>query len=345
MSTDYGYALTLLFVGLIISGFVSLHFLAKHKRSRTLVFIALALIPTLYLFTIRDRLDFGLNYLPSQSSDDLTYSSFHIGAILLTTIATIYMIIQAQKDKRSTESYFFGRLSVVDFRVFLFGLLLFGIEVYKQLIFLNLAEGIAAYSWYGFPLQFCSIPLFFYPLVPFLKDGKIKQALYSFIALFTFLGGFLVVVVGGSVFTVNVAISVHTMIWHGSMVIVGLYVLVARDVVFKWRLLRGAIIVLAILVVFVQGVNSLFHYIGNDSFDGFFISPWQSTMNMPVLSDIRVSLQATNMPIILVGIIFSLIYFIAFAIGGSVIFTIARLLFTKEVAATRKKEAELVLNY
>ena len=129
------------------------------------------------------------------------------------------------------------------------------------------------------------------------------------------------------------------------MVIVGLYVLVARDVVFKWRSLRGAIIVLAILVVFVQGVNSLFHYIGNDSFDGFFISPWQSTMNMPVLSDIRVSLQATNMPIILVGIIFSLIYFIAFAIGGSVIFTIARLLFTKEVAATRKKEAELVLNY
>lgn len=335
MTNSDGYRDTAIFFLLLIIAFtikslINHRHFGKYTKIEALLKYFMIFLPMIYLFVIDLDWSFGLKFLPSQNSADLTWSVFHIGSLVVMTIFLIILIARALIDRQSSRRYLGGRVDAVDNTIFQLGLMMFGIEIFKQLVFLNLDDGLANYQWYGFPLQFCSVPIFLYPLAPLVKNKRIKDALYSFIGIFTLVAGLSVMLVGGSVFTLNVAISIHTMLWHGTMVIVGSYVMVARRMGRSWRQYVDALFVLAILIVFVQVVNVSFHFLsfrfpGLKTFDGFFINPWLSNQNMPVLSNIRIALQDSGMHVTFVGIIFSLLYLLPFSAGGLIIFGVARL--------------------
>ena len=351
MTNSTGYTYTAIFFLLLIIAFVikslvhQRHF-GKYSKLESLLKYFMIFLPMIYLFVIDLDWSFGLNFLPSQNSADLTWSVFHIGSLVVMLIFMAILLARAPIDAKSQRRYLGGRLDAVDHTIFQLGLMMVGIEIFKQLVFLNLGDGLANYQWYGLPLQFCSVPIFLYPVSPLVKNQRIKDALYSFIAIFTLVAGLSVMLVGGSVFTLNVSISIHTMLWHGTMVIVASYVMVARKLGSKWRQYVEALIVLAILVVIVQIVNVSFHFLsfkfpGLESFDGFFINPWAINQNMPVLSNIRIALQESGMHVAFVGIIFTLLYLTTFAVGGLLIFGVARFIHRQVSTKSHLNESQV----
>ncbi len=105
------------------------------------------------------------------------------------------------------------------------GVVLFVLEWYKQLYYLVVLTG-GRYNFGILPLQFCSYSLYLYLLIPFLSDGKIKDALLDFVGLYLTMGG--CIVMAYPTLYVEVALSLHTMLWHTLMIGVGMLTLLVR---------------------------------------------------------------------------------------------------------------------
>lgn len=73
--------------------------------------------------------------------------------------------------------------------IFGIGLFLLISELYKQL-FYTYVVGEGSYQYDRIPFQLCSIPMYVCLIVPWLKEGKAKRALYTFTGSFGFMGGF-----------------------------------------------------------------------------------------------------------------------------------------------------------
>ena len=69
------------------------------------------------------------------------------------------------------------------------GIILALSEVYKQLFYTFVINPREGYTWWIFPFQLCSIPMYFCLIIPFLKKGKLQRALYNFTVAYNLLGG------------------------------------------------------------------------------------------------------------------------------------------------------------
>lgn len=219
-------------------------------------------------------------------------------------------------------SYFFARKhnEKIDNRVvFGFGLFLILIELYKQ-IFVTIDDG--RYEWYAFPFQFCSVPMYIAIIAPFIKNKKIQDAMFKFLGLFALLAGVAVMLYPGSCFSTDyVTILIHTMMWHASMVILGVYLIVAKDYckdikdIFK-EVIPGTIIfgclVLFALVVNIVGYYAWFGTDKNTTGQKLFflyLSPWYENP-FPILGTMK---EKVPFPV------FLLAYLAAFAIGITIL--------------------------
>lgn len=326
--------LGLLITGIYVSVFLGLYFLKRlfikkdQKRYRLLIIIfdwINVLLPTAFLFTLNGKWLFNDTYLPSQTPSDLIFSTFHLLMIGITLLVTVFLLKKARIDQTSTKRYFFNKLDEVDYEVLKFGVLLFGIEFYKQFFALNLINGLSNYGWYGLPLQLCSLPLYLFLIVPFISNKKIQDAFYYFLALYSLIAGLSVMISGIGVFTLDVSISLHTMIWHGTMIVVGLYIGSSKKFGQNYKQYLSATIIFLSFVVFIQIVNTIFHYLSFEfpliaTFDGFFISPWGDSTNIPLLSPLRVKMREINMPIFVIGLILSLLYALFISLVGFLVF-------------------------
>lgn len=333
MTNQTGWTITsiyLILIVLIIASKLVLRYRLNNRypQIQNLLLYVLIFLPASFLFMLGNRWSFDPSMLPSNNAEaDLTYSIFHIAFLVFMVVAAIvFAVIAFHHRKDQTTRYFNGRMDKVDFTVFRIGLFLLSIELYKQLIFGGLWHGIEQYQWYIFPLQFCSVPLFFFLIAPWLKNAKLKASTYEFVGLYITLGGLLVMIVGGGVFVVDVSISVHTMLWHLTMVVTGVYLIFAKRIGTNPRQLLRATLFLAGLVLLVQIVNIQFHFMGQyiengpDTFSGFFISPWESGYRLPVLGVWQKALYEGPLPLGLSATIFTLIYLLSFALGGSIVY-------------------------
>lgn len=333
MSANAGWTITLVYLILAILIVITkliLRYPLKNKWEtlQNTLLLVLALLPASFMFLIGDRWNFDPSYLPTNNPVvDLTYSSFHIFFIIwMIVLAIVFVFIAKSHREDQSKTYFKGRMNKVDFTIFRIGLFLLSIELYKQLIFAGLWHGIDNYQWYAFPLQFCSVPIFFFLIAPWLKNQKLKSATYEFIGLFVTLAGLLVMIVGGDVFVANVSISVHTMLWHSMMVVAGVYLIAAKRIGTDYKQLIRASVFLVGLIIFVQIVNIHFHFMGAyiengpSNFSGFFISPWESGYRLPVLGLWQKALYESPMPLAISAFLFSLIYFLAFTVGASLVY-------------------------
>lgn len=161
--------------------------------------------------------------------------------------------------------------------VFAFGIFFFCLELYKQLFF-HVFEKRDGYKWSIFPFQFCSMPLYFCLIAPFLCN-KGRKWILSFLAFYGFLGGVSVLIFPKTVMSIEVTITMQSLIWHGAMVVLACYLIGACHFGKRYKeLLPGTIVFLLITIVALI-MNIVFEqlkikYQLSDTFNMFFISPY-----------------------------------------------------------------------
>ena len=216
-----------------------------------------------------------LRFLDTQMTQPTPYGWFHILSLVLTAAATVLLCRFGKSlDPRKT--------------VLFTAILVTVLEIYKQINYsFSYKSGIVFdYQWYAFPFQFCSTPMYVGLLAGMLKKGKLQNACYAYLATYAVFAGVCVMLYPVSVFIGTVGINIQTMICHGSMIVIGIWLLYSGHVKLQHKTILQAIPVFAACVSLAVVMNEIAHATGlleRETFDMFFISPY-GTPSLPVYS-------------------------------------------------------------
>ncbi|MBQ2793259.1 MAG: YwaF family protein [Clostridia bacterium] len=211
------------------------------------------------------------------------YGWFHLMFVGIVIVASVLMCV------------FFRNVSERGVRIIclVFWITIAVLEVYKQLNYTyTVVDGkiVADYLWYAFPFQLCSTPLYILPLVVFLPDGRLHDAMVAYMIAFSIFGGLCVYAFPNDVFTSTIGINIQTMIHHGIQIVSGVY-LASRyrsKLNIKYYLKGAAVFVVMLGVAFLLNltVPSALAAAGHtDEFNMFYIGP-KYPCSLPILSTI-----------------------------------------------------------
>ena len=213
-----------------------------------------------------------------------SYGWFHIVSIivmLLICFTSVYFL--AKKHDKKTDNIF----------IFSIGLILVVLEVYKQFFYYFELE---YYNWEKFPFQFCSLPIYLAFIAPLIKNEKVQDVMYRFLASFCMLAGLGIMIYPATCFeTTYIVMSIHTMIWHSLIVIIGVYLIVSKGYSKKLKELISPCLMFIgfTLIATIANVISYNLYFGDlskniheDEFMLFYISPYYD-MPLDFLNNVR----------------------------------------------------------
>ncbi len=166
------------------------------------------------------------------------------------------------------------------------------LEVYKQINYsFSYGEGVVTfdYQWYSFPWQFCSLPMFVGALAGIIKKGKVHDSLCAFLGTYAVFAGLAIMVYPGDVFSSTVGISIQTMVCHGSMITVGIYLFYSGYVKLEHKTILKAMPVFAIAVGAAVIMNEIAYYSGlleSENFNMFYVSR-HCAPHLPVYSEVQ----------------------------------------------------------
>jgi len=223
-------------------------------------------------------LDAVFQILQFRISTPQPYGLFHIVGLVLIILMAYFMCLKQRNINEHIERRW----------LCLFSIVLIVFECYKQLIFSYNLGGEWHYRWYAFPFQFCSIPLYALPLVTFLKEGRLRQALFNFTASYTMLAGLMVLLYPKHVFVEMAGINFHTISHHGIMFIMGAWLWASGRAKLNKRSIVDAFAVFCFFLVIAVALNvTVVQFLTpGTTFNMFFISPYFET-TIPVLSFIQ----------------------------------------------------------
>ena len=216
-----------------------------------------------------------LHILEAEMERPQPYGAFHICAFALVIAAAALMFVFRDANDRA-------------FRIicFAFWLVLLLFEAYKQIIFsfnYNGGEPFWDYEWYAFPFQLCSAQLYVLPFVFLSKEGgTVRRASSAFLATYSFFAGAAVMFYPVSVFIETVGINIQTMVWHGSQIILGVFLLARNRKELNRRFFLSGAAVFLIMVAVAMTLNLTVPHITDETFNMFFISPYFPS-TLPVL--------------------------------------------------------------
>ncbi len=216
-----------------------------------------------------------LRIMDIQMTQPVMYGWFHVVSLLLTVAASIGLC-RWQKHLQPRRVVFVTTLIVV------------ALEVYKQINFsFSYENGIRFdYQWYAFPFQFCSTPMYVGLLAGVTKKGKLHDAANAYLATYAVFAGVCVMLYPSTVFVSTVGINIQTMVCHGSMIAIGVYLLYSGYVKAEHKTILKAAPVFAVCVALACLMNEMAYRAGllkTETFDMFFISPY-GTPSLPVYS-------------------------------------------------------------
>ena len=228
--------------------------------------------------------------------------------MILLTAFLCTLALKNKKEGKSNDKFIRG----VVLTYAILGIIL---EIYKQLNFsFNSSTGEWSYQWYAFPFQFCSTPMYVALIAGCLKKCEFQKYLYAYLGTFALFAGLCVMIMPGDVFIETIGINIQTMVCHGGMVVMGIFLLVSGAIDFKWKSILKAMAVFSVLVVIALIMNIIFHSTGNTAtFNMFYISPYLPC-TLPILNIIY-----DQVPYV----VFLLIYFIGFSLAGCLVFSVA----------------------
>lgn len=254
-----------------------------------------------------------LTLLDTAMSRPPIYGWFHIMWLVITVGATVVLCRRFGKNK---DKYAPTIVLAVAVAVTL-------LEVYKQInyTFTVSDTGVVSgdFQWYAFPFQFCSMPMYVGLLTGLFRKGKVHDALYAFLATYSVFAGVCVMLYPQDVFIETVGINIQTMICHGSMIAVGVYLLYSGYVKIEHRTVLKAMPVFAVAVALAAVMNEVAHLTGllqTETFNMFFISP-HCEPSLPVYSLVQ---QVVPFPWCL------LIYIAVFTLAAYIILLLAMLI-------------------
>ncbi len=186
--------------------------------------------------------------------------------------------------------YKHGRIKNPRNVVFYTALIVIALEIYKQLQYSFSYDGGVQfdYQWYAFPFQFCSVPMYVGLLSGFAR-GKLQSYLYSFLATFAVFAGACVMVYPGDVFTSSVWINIQSMVCHGSMLVVGIFLYYTGAAKAEHKTILRGMAVFSVAVCMAVVLNELAVVVGivpNETFNMFFVSR-HCEPSLPVYSSVQ----------------------------------------------------------
>jgi len=150
-------------------------------------------------------------------------------------------------------------------------------ELYKQL-FYTFYLGKGKYPFDRFPFQLCSIPMYLCLIVPWLKNGKLKQALYTFTASYGFMGGFVSYFSPESMCLPYWTLTLHSFTWHMTLISRAFYLVFRRRAGARLKDFLPAAAVYLCLCAVAFGINLLCYRCPGNDVNMFFIGPKPSPL-------------------------------------------------------------------
>ena len=253
-------------------------------------------------------------FLQGEMERPKIYGWFHLIWIMLTIISCYFLI----KTKKSEK-----KLNIV---LFIYGFISLVLEILKQVVWsFNYNSGVVTwdYNWYAFPFQLCSTPMYVALICAFLKKGKLKDALLSYIAFITILGSLATFLYPDSCFVKTILVNIHTMYLHCGSLVISIYLLATRTVKLDFKNLSKAYYVFIILALIAESVNLVMYHSGilnGETFNMFYISPYFISV-LPFFDFIQEHLPFT---------LFLLIYLSFIYLGGFITYLIFKLILRKK---------------
>ena len=220
-----------------------------------------------------------LSVLNTEAAEPAPYGIFHLcGFALAILIAILLCRLRPEGDERFTR-----RLLLTVAIISLIA------ELYRQVHYgfsLDNGQVILDYRWYIFPFQFCSTPMYAALLAALVPRGKLHNRLCAYLATFALFAGSAVMFYPVTIFTEVIGVNIGTTICHGSMIILGIYLIYSGYVPTEHTTLRRAIPVFGVCIVIAVILNEFARILGileDHTFNMFFISPYCEP-SLPVYS-------------------------------------------------------------
>ena len=256
-------------------------------------------------------LEYLLDHTPRLAARPTVYGAFHSISLALILCLCVVLVIFRKRLPRGEKSL---RLSLIIFGV---GLLL--LEIGKQITYSYDPALGWAYNWSRFPFQFCSSPIYAALVAMCLPDGAVRKTLVCFLGTYSPVAGCAVLFwPSPDVFSTILFLDVHTMLWHGAMLVFGLYLWLSGAIRPEWKTALRAFCVFLPLNFIALALNELEHIYGFADgyiFNMFYISRWYTCGN-PLLNLVQ---QYAPYPVFFASFIL-LLGFGGFAVTAGMIF-------------------------
>jgi len=191
------------------------------------------------------------------------------------------------------------------------------------------------YQWYAAPFQLCTTPIFASIICLFLKEGKTKDSLLSYMAFVTILGSFMTILIPDSCFTKDILINIHTMWLHCGSFVVSVYLIMTGAVKVNKESFKNGFKVFLVFA-FIAEVLNIFIYnsgiLNGETFNMFYISPYFIS-TLPVFDVIQQSVSF---------VLYLLIYIIAIFMGALIVYGISYLFRGKSNKKDTKKSKKVL---
>ena len=222
-----------------------------------------------------------LEFLDTQMEKPEPYGWFHLLFFGLAILLTVVFAVWHR-----------GKQKHVRFMLLFVSILVFLLEIYKQINYsFSVSDGGIAfdYQWYAFPFQFCSTPMYVGLLAGILGKGKLHDCLCAYLATYAIFAGAAVMLYPTSIFIGTIGINIQSLICHGSMIFLGVYLFATGHVKLRHKTILRALPVFAVMVLIAATGNEIAHLSGlleTEDLNLFFISPYCEP-HLPVYSSVQ----------------------------------------------------------
>ena len=256
-----------------------------------------------------EKIIYGLQFEMERPS---SYGLFHLIWILLSIIMIIYFIKRKENDHEKSLK---GILLI-------YGVGSLILEIIKQVIWsfnYNPTTNIITwdYQWYAFPYQLCTTPIFVSIICLFLKKGKVRDSLLSYMAFVTILGSIATAIYPESCFVRTLLVDIHTMYLHFGSLVVSIYLLISKEVKINFKSFIKGYIIFLLFALSAEILNIIIYNSGilnGETFNMFYISPYFIS-SLPIFDIIQ-----KNTPFIL----YLIIYLVSIFVGSYLVFIISK---------------------
>lgn len=252
-----------------------------------------------------------LYFLQKEMPEPTPFGWYHL---LCIGIMLLFIVILFIRRKKNNDK----QLKIV---LATYGIIVLVLEILKQLTWSFNYDPVTQlitwdYEWYAFPFQLCTTPIYISLICLFLKKGKLRDALLSYLAFFTILGSISTILLPESCFVEDILVNIHTMYLHLGSFVISVYLLFTKEVKLNKNNFISATIVFLSLTTIAEILNiSIYHsgILNGETFNMFYISPYFIS-SLPVFDIIQ-----ENVPYI----IYLLIYIVALTLGALIIYFIS----------------------